>query len=217
MRYYILIILGLSTIVSVKLKAQHDQNNLVDKTNLTDNLTVDQLNFSNEYNIDFKRCAFRELQVGIELSLSPKYSPSSNIHIPQGAIIETYTYYKNKDLYIIYYNKTWGFLPVKAFELNQAVDTGQSTEILFKPPVLLTKNLEKHLKYIFPNNTNGELLLDIQISNTGAVQNITVLKSIPEIDESSIDTLKKLRFKPARQNGSPIEAQIKLPLKYSWQ
>ncbi len=57
-----------------------------------------------------------------------------------------------------------------------------------------------------------KLLLNIRISNTGAIKDITVLKSIPEIDESVIDSLKKLRFKPAKRNGCPVEAQYKLPI-----
>lgn len=214
MRFFIAIIFIISFISSSHSNAQQDQNSLVENSSTSNKTTLDQLSFANNFKIDFKKCIFRELYRRSVLSLSEPYSTSSNIIIPQGAILETYTHYKNGDLYIIYYNKTWGFIPVEVFAENQT-SPGQKATDSYKPPKLLSKNPEKYLRYAFPNNSNGEVLLNIQISNTGAITDITVLKSIPEIDETIIDSLKKLRFKPAKRNGSPVESQFKLPIKYS--
>lgn len=215
MRLLYLVGVAIIFVSSGILNAQQEHDNLVDNTNSSNNLSVDQLNFADNFKVDFKKCEFRELFSSSMLSLTLPYSNSSNIRITKGEILETYTYYKNSDLYIIYYNKTWGFIPIKAFEeLFDQTSTNTSTES-YKPPKLLSRNPEKYLRFAFPNNSSGEVLLNIQISNTGAVKDITVLKSIPEIDESVIDTLKKLRFKPAKRNGCPVEAQYKLPIKYS--
>ncbi len=211
MRYLYLVGVTIIFVSSGILNAQQDNENLVDNTSLS----VDQLNFADEYKIDFKKCVFRELYTETILSLYQPYSKSSNMKIGKGEILETYTYYKNSNLYIIYYNKIWGFLPVKAFEEYPEKSGESNFNESYKPPKLLSKNPAKYLRFAFPNNSNGEVLLNIQISNTGAEKDIIVLKSIPEIDESAIDSLKKLRFKPAKRNGCPVEAQYKLPIKYS--
>jgi len=215
MRLLYLVGVAIIFVSSGILNAQQEHNSLVDNTKSSNNLLVDQLNFADNYKIDFKKCVFRELKTGSYLDLSQNHSTSSNIKIAKGEILETYTYYKNNSLYIIYYDKTWGFIPVEAFEQN-TINSGEKTSNdFYKPPKLLSRNPEKYLRFAFPNNSNGEVLLNMLISNTGAVKDITVLKSIPEIDESVIDSLKKLRFKPARRNGCPVEAQYKLPIKYS--
>lgn len=213
MRFFIIGIIILSIFESHLLTAQQDKNNLVDNTSYENNIAVDQINFTVDFKIDFKKCIFRELHSERVLNLSQNLSTSSNILIEKGEILETYDYYKNDNLYIIYYKKTWGFIEADAFEKNSASNNALNNS--YQPPKLLSKNPEKHLKLIFPDHTSGELLLNIRLTNTGAVKDITVLKSIPEIDESVIDTLKKLRFKPAKRNGRPVEAQFKLPLKYT--
>lgn len=215
MRLLYLVGVAIIFVSSGILNAQQEHDNLVDNANSSNNILVNQINFAVDYKIDFKKCEFRELFTSTILSLTVPYCASSNIKIVKGEILETYTYYKNSDLYIIYYNKTWGFIPAEVFE--ESIDkTGASTQNnSYKPPKLLSRNPEKYLRYAFPNNAGGEVLLNILISNTGAVKDVTVLKSIPEIDESVIDSLKKLRFKPARRNGCPVEAQFKLPIKYS--
>jgi TonB family protein len=147
------------------------------------------------------------------LNVNPDLSTSSGLNIPEGTILETYPYYKSQELYIILYEKTWGFLPKQAFDKNASIN--EPSDKNYTPPKLLSKNINKYLKYIFPETTKGELLLDIRISNTGAIEDIIVLKSIPEIDESKIDTLKKLRFKPAKRNGVPTKSHFKLPVIYS--
>ncbi len=211
MRFLYLVGVAIIFVSSGIVNAQEEHEHLVDNANSSINLLVDQLNFTDDYKIDFKKCEFRELFSSTILSLTLPYSSSSNIKIAKGEILETYTYYKNSDLYIIYYNKTWGFIPTENFKKSNDKSELNS----YKPPKLLSRNPEKYLRFAFPNNSNGEVLLNMQISNTGAVKDITVLKSIPEIDESIIDSLKKLRFKPARRNGCPVEAQYKLPIKYS--
>ena len=215
MRFLYIVGVAIIILSSGQITAQHDKINLVENANSSYNLSVDQLSFADDFKIDFKKCVFRELHFGTTLSLTQHYSTSSNIKIEKGEILETYTYYKNSDLYIIYYNKTWGFIPVDAFEERSNLPGEKVLNEAYKPPKLLSRNPEKYLRFAFPNNADGEVLLNIQISNTGAIKDITVLKSIPEIDESVIDSLKKLRFKPAKRNGCPVESQYKLPIKYS--
>lgn len=189
------------------------EKKLVDNSFSSENSEINQLNFAIDFKVNFKQCTFRELKSNTGLFFSPSLKRTPEIHIPEGTIAETYPYYKSKDLYIVLYNKTWGFISKTAFE--DMPDNTAVKEINFNPPKLLTKNLSKYLKHIFPETTKGELLLDIHISNTGAIEDIIILKSIPEIDESKIDTLKRLRFKPAKRNGRPVKANFKLPIKYS--
>jgi TonB family protein len=185
---------------------------LVDNSYNVENSEVNQFSFANDFKVDLKQCTFRELKTNSFLNLSPALK-SSEIEIPKGTVLETYPYYKSQDLYIILYDQTWGFILKNDFE-----EMGSNTELNadnYEPPKLLSRNIAKYLKYIFPDTKNGELLLDIRVSNTGAIEDIVVLKSIPEIDESKIDTLKKLRFKPAKRNGKPTKSQFKLPVIYS--
>jgi len=197
----------------VYLNFAQSEKKLVDNSLNSEYAEFNQHSFASDYKIDVKQCTFRELQYNITLNVNPELSTSSGINISQGTILETYPYYKSQELYIILHEKTWGFLPKQAFEKNTSVNI--TADKNYVPPKLLSKNINKYLKYIFPETTNGELLLDIRISNTGAIEDIIVLKSIPEIDESKIDTLKKLRFKPAKRNGVPTKSHFKLPLFYS--
>ena len=60
------------------------------------------------------------------------------------------------------------------------------------PPVAVTARRE------------GTVVLEALIDETGAVRDVTVLKSVPLLDRAAIDAVKQWRYSPTRLNGVPV-------------
>jgi protein TonB len=60
----------------------------------------------------------------------------------------------------------------------------------------------------------GSVVLEAVINKTGAVQDVTVLRSIPSLDQAAVDAVKQWKFKPARVNGKPVACYYSAKVKF---
>lgn len=70
---------------------------------------------------------------------------------------------------------------------------------------------------LWDQNREGETLLRVRITDTGAVDSIQILKSAgyPAFDSAAVAGARKMRFEPARRNGKRIEVWAKVPVHFS--
>lgn len=63
----------------------------------------------------------------------------------------------------------------------------------------------------------GEVILHIQIAETGDVKTVKVVKSLnlTELDEAAINAVRSVKWKPARQRDSAIAVWISVPIEFS--
>jgi protein TonB len=52
--------------------------------------------------------------------------------------------------------------------------------------------------------SEGTVILEAVIDETGAVRDVTVLRSVPLLDRAAIDAVRQWRYSPTRLNGVPV-------------
>ena len=60
------------------------------------------------------------------------------------------------------------------------------------PPIAITARVE------------GTVVLEATIDESGAVNNLRVLESIPLLDRAAIEAVSRWRYTPTRLNGKPV-------------
>jgi TonB family protein len=61
----------------------------------------------------------------------------------------------------------------------------------------------------------GTVVLQALVGRDGTVRDVKVVKSIPGLDESAIDSVRQWRFKPALANGAPVAVWVAVPVRFS--
>jgi protein TonB len=65
------------------------------------------------------------------------------------------------------------------------------------------------------NGVSGLVMVKCMIDEQGNVSGTDVVKSSNEkFDRFATDALKKWKFKPARQDGTPVAVQVTIPIKF---
>lgn len=65
------------------------------------------------------------------------------------------------------------------------------------------------------NGTSGLVMVKCTIDEQGNVGETTIVKSSnPQFDRFAVEAIKKWKFKPARQDGTPISVQVTIPIKF---
>jgi TonB family protein len=63
----------------------------------------------------------------------------------------------------------------------------------------------------------GVVLLDITIGEDGGVEDASILKSIPELDQAAIDAVLRWKFEPTLDNGTPVEVLLVVSINFTTQ
>lgn len=84
-----------------------------------------------------------------------------------------------------------------------------------KPPQKL-----KHVSPIYPPiakaaNVTGVVILEMRIGTDGRVEEATVLKSIPLLDEAALDAVKQWEFTPTLMNGQAVPVMMTTTINFS--
>lgn len=61
----------------------------------------------------------------------------------------------------------------------------------------------------------GTVILEAVIDETGAVRNVTVLRSVPQLDRAAIDAVSQWRYTPTRLNGVPVAIIMTVTVTFS--
>ena len=99
---------------------------------------------------------------------------------------------------------TWALFHVESDEARAYDEAPRPKRI--SRPMYPRVAYEKHVE--------GTVELEILISETGAVVHVDIRKSIPELDQAAVDTVRKWTFTPARRNGKPVAAAGTAPVTF---
>lgn len=128
-------------------------------------------------------------------------------------------------LVILAWNVAWA---QSAVPQNDAQTTSQSGDVSSsdpvapsRPTVADSKILEviHEQKAIYPDDAEragiqGEVMVRVQVSETGNVEKVEVLSGDPILAESAIKAAKKFKFKPFIRGGKPVKVATKLPFDF---
>jgi periplasmic protein TonB len=62
---------------------------------------------------------------------------------------------------------------------------------------------------------SGAVELDVTIAESGAVETVTPISGNPVLTKPAADALKRWKFKPFSQDGSPVKAQAAIKISFS--
>jgi TonB family protein len=70
---------------------------------------------------------------------------------------------------------------------------------------------------LWDQHMEGETLLRVRVTDTGAVDSVEVLESSghPDFDRAAVRGARELRFSPARKEGKRIEVWAEVPVHFS--
>jgi protein TonB len=61
------------------------------------------------------------------------------------------------------------------------------------------------------------VILQATISKEGTIQNLTVVRGHPLLNEAAIEAVRQWRYKPQKLNGQPIEVITTITVNFSFQ
>ncbi len=98
---------------------------------------------------------------------------------------------------------------------NIIADTYPSQEILEGLPQFKTRVKPKYPKEAIESEMEGRVSLLVTIDINGLPKDIVALTKLGfGFEEAAIEALKKTTFHPAKKNGKPVEARVKVPYEF---
>lgn len=146
-----------------------------------------------------------EVNVYSDPGLKPAYKI---FEIYSGSLVETYKFYPKEAVWAIHYNGRWGFVSAAQLIPYHELVPDSSEQHYDVPPKRLNEIQLNYPAEAKSNGIYGKVYLRILISKTGSVDQATVIKGNNELDDAAIEAVKKLRFKPGKYLGKPVEAWI---------
>ncbi|MCB5229843.1 MAG: energy transducer TonB [Candidatus Cloacimonetes bacterium] len=82
------------------------------------------------------------------------------------------------------------------------------------PPVMIGE-----LRVIYPEsakrtNTQGTVVLEVEVYRDGRIGNIHVRRSIIGLDQAAIDAVRKVKFQPGKSGGHPVDTMVIIPVDF---
>ena len=178
-------------------------------------LAPESCTFSEKYGFDMRFNTFKEVTYKTYLYSAPGLDKKYVIKpIPRGTIVKAYKHFKATESWAIKYENDWGFISEELLKKIEEYEEPLKEDDLDSPPQLLSKLTIKYPSKARKDGIKGEVVLRILVSNTGAVTDIEIEKSIPELDSSAVQAVEKLRFKPAKKYGMPTDVWVRIPLNF---
>ena len=172
-------------------------------------------NFIDFYEIEEQKGKMAKMLGESLLRIDP--SASSSIYdftIPQGTIISTYKYYPKEAVWAIKYKGNWGFVPATlVMPMKQKTAVSKYTPY-DQPPKIISRIRLKYPLIAQKSGIEGRVLLKVLVGKTGSVEEIEVVKSIPELDEAAIKAVKNVKFKPGKYKNKPVNVWVRLPIDF---
>ena len=78
------------------------------------------------------------------------------------------------------------------------------------------------LRVVYPEsakrtNTQGTVVLEVEVYRDGRIGNIHVRRSIIGLDQAAIDAVRKVKFQPGKSGGYPVDTMLIIPVDFSLQ
>jgi TonB family protein len=100
---------------------------------------------------------------------------------------------------------------------ESAEGSTSDTDVVRTPPVVIKSFPPQFPRQAKRDKLQGVVVLKFTVTKNGEVTEISVNESMPKnvFDESAIKALKKYKFKPATENGEPVDCILRLPIVFS--
>ncbi len=174
-----------------------------------------EINFLELYEINKSSAKKAKALSNVDIMLEPSTtSDLSGATIPKGSILDTYKYFPKEACWAVHYNNNWGFVPTTSIMPVQVNIPKNDFSLYDEAPVLLSQIKLKYPEEAKKNGIEGKVFLKLLISKTGTVKSVEVLKGIPELNQAAIDAVKNIKLKPAKYNGKPVNAVVRIPINF---
>lgn len=91
-------------------------------------------------------------------------------------------------------------------------------DLVDQPPALLSSVIPDYPEAARDRGIEGIVLLEIVVAKSGSVEHdVTVIESIPSLDQAAITAVRRWRFAPGRQHGMPVRVLLQIPLRFMLQ
>ena len=176
------------------------------------NKTID---FTMFYNINIVNVKKAKILRDAEAYITPLLnSPEPEFKIPQGSVVEIYKYFPKDASQAIKCDNQWCFVSSALIVPLQEKVQESSVLLYDEAPKILSTIQINYPEEAKKNGITGKVLLKILVSKTGFVDQVVVIKSIPGLDKAALEAVKKLKFKPGKYQGKPVDTWIKLPINF---
>jgi len=215
---------GILILIGVAVSAQNVDNQLVAQDEAKTDLKVDassesaslENNFIDLYEINRSDAKDAKVILDTKMYSEPSESSESLGSLPQGSIVKSYKILAHEQMWAVKYNGVWGFVPMTSL-MPVKLKTDIKPAKYDKPP-----KLKSSAKLIYPEvarkmGIEGQVVLLIHIGKDGKVNDTKIVKSIPELDDAAISTVKKIKFKPAEYKGKPVAVWVRFPVNFKLQ
>ncbi len=218
---------GILIFIGVAVNAQNEDNQLVARDEAKTDLKIDaqdasgesatlENNFIDLYEVNLNDAKDAKVILDTKMYSEPSASSESLGFLPQGSIVKSYKMMAREQMWAIKYNGVWGFVPMTSL-MPVKLKTNIKPAKYDKPPKLRTS-----AKLIYPDlarkmGIEGQVVMLIHIGKDGKVSETKIVRSIPELDDAAIATVKKIRFKPAEYKGKPVAVWVRFPVNFKLQ
>ena len=194
------------------------QNPVLDKGSYRDIAEVEINNtlfFMEKYDININRARKARILESTVIWSNPSIdSKKMNFVIKKGTVVEMFKYFPKEVLWAINYKNFWGFVSAsKVIPIR-----GKSSAPIFTPydeaPKMLSTIKISYPKEAKKNGIDGIVTISVLISKTGLVEEAEIVDGIPELDESAIKAIKKVKFKPGKHKGKPVNVWMDVPVHF---
>ena len=171
--------------------------------------------FMEKYDININRARKARILENTVIWSNPSIdSKRMNFVIKKGTVVEMFKYFPKQVLWAINYKNFWGFVSAsKVIPIR-----GKSSAPIFTPydeaPKMLSTIKITYPKEAKKNGIDGIVTISVLISKTGLVEEAEIVDGIPELDASAIKAIKKVKFKPGKHKGKPVNVWIDVPVHF---
>ena len=83
-----------------------------------------------------------------------------------------------------------------------------------EPPRILKMTKPKYPAEPFYNKVEGTVEIEFIVDEKGKPTDLTVVRSVPGLDEAALACVKKWKFKPAQKQGKPVKTRARAPVTF---
>ncbi|MEE8336300.1 MAG: energy transducer TonB, partial [Candidatus Neomarinimicrobiota bacterium] len=151
------------------------------------------------------------------------FSHDLDVEVFEGYEVEVFRHFPKSRFYLIKVNNNFGFVPDKSISTEYLPNIDflgtpkKSGWVAYDdPPYPKSKISPKYPKKAREKGYEGTVIVSVFVNEKGKVTETAVIKSIPGsgLDESAINSIKKVRFKPAKKEGKPVGVWISIPVHF---
>ncbi|MDD3536056.1 MAG: energy transducer TonB [Candidatus Cloacimonetes bacterium] len=170
--------------------------------------------------IEVKKQVFKSQQmelVDIPMEEREKIEPPQtelNIEIPLVIGEELSTEAVNMEDYIAALEKIGKFDTTTAASLTKIDETPVDFVAYEDPPIPLTRISPEYPEIAKRTNTQGTVMLEVEILKDGSVRNIVVRRSVIGLDDAAIEAVRKTKFQPGKSSGRPVDVKLIIPIEF---